>query len=50
MLFLKDRLHKGLYYGRKGKRYAMEVVAAAEKLPLHDLKDIKDNSGEVQNQ
>ena len=28
----------------------MEVVITAEKLPLDDLKDIKDNLGEVQNQ
>ena len=28
----------------------MEVVITAEKLPLDDLKDIKDSSGEAQNQ
>ena len=28
----------------------MEVVTAAEKLPPDDLKDIKDSSGEAQNQ
>ena len=50
MLFLRGRLYKGLYCGRKGKRYAMEVVITAEKLPPDDLKDIKDSSGEVQNQ
>ena len=49
-LFLRDCLHEGLYCGHKGKRYAMEVVATAEKLPLDDLEDIKDNSGEAQNQ
>ena len=48
-LFLRDRLYKGLYCGRKGKRYAMEIVIIAEKLPLDNLKDIKDNLGEVQN-
>jgi hypothetical protein len=31
-LFLRDRLHKGPYYGCKGKRYAIEVVIIAEKL------------------
>ena len=49
-LFLRGRLHEGLYCGRKGKRYAMEVVTTAEKLPPDDLEDIKDNSGEAQNQ
>ena len=48
-LFLRDRLHEGLYCGRKGKRYAMEVVTTAEKLPLDDLEDIKDNLGKAQN-
>ena len=28
----------------------MEVITTAEKLPLDDFKDIKDNSGEAQNQ
>ena len=46
-LFLRDRLYKGLYYGLKGKRYAIEVVIAAKKLLLGNLKDIKDNLGEV---
>ena len=46
-LFLRDRLHEGLYCGRKGKRYAMEVVTTAEKLPLDNLEDIKDNLGEA---
>ena len=32
-LFLRDRLHEGLYCGHKGKRYAIEVVTTAEKLP-----------------
>ena len=49
-LFLRDYLYKGLYYGRKGKRYAIEVITTAEKLPLDDFKDIKDNSGKAQNQ
>ena len=40
---------KGLYYGHKGKGYAMEVVTTAEKLPPDGLEDIKDNSGEAQN-
>ena len=43
----KDYFYKGLYCGRKGKRYMMEVVIIAEKLPLDGLKDIKDNLGEV---
>ena len=29
-LFLRDRLHEGLYCGRKGKRYATEVVSNRE--------------------
>ena len=49
-LFLKDHLYKRLYCGRKGKRYAMEVITTAKKLPLDNLKDIKDNSGKAQNQ
>ena len=32
--FSLDRLYEGLYCGRKGKRYATEVVIAAEKLLL----------------
>jgi hypothetical protein len=32
-LFLRGRLNKGLYYRRKGKGYATEVVTIAEKLP-----------------
>jgi hypothetical protein len=48
-LFLKGRLHKGLYYGYKGKGYTMEVVTT-EKLPPDDLKGVKDNSSEVQSQ
>jgi hypothetical protein len=47
-LFLRDRLYKGLYCGRKGKRYAMEVVTIVEKLPPDGLKDIKDNLGKAQ--
>ena len=46
-LFLRDCLHEGLYCGRKGKGYTMEVVIIAEKLPLDDLKDVKDNLGET---
>jgi hypothetical protein len=46
-LVLRDRLHEGLYCGRKGKRYAMKVVITAEKLSLDDLEDIKDNLGEA---
>jgi hypothetical protein len=49
-LFLRDALDEGLYYGHKGKGYATEVVTTAEKLPLDDLEDIKDNSDEAQNQ
>ena len=30
--------------------YAIEVVTIAKKLPLDDLKDIKDSLGEAQNQ
>ena len=48
-LFLRGRLHEGLYCGRKGKRYVMEVVTTAKKLPLDDLKDIKDSLGKAQN-
>ena len=47
MLFLRDRLYKGLYYRRKGKRYIIEVVIIAKKLLLDNLEDIKDNLGEV---
>jgi hypothetical protein len=32
-LFIRGHLNKGLYCGRKGKRYTMEVVVIAEKLP-----------------
>jgi hypothetical protein len=46
-LFLRGYLYKGLYRGRKGKRYAIEVVIIAEKLLLDNLKDIKDSLGEV---
>jgi hypothetical protein len=49
-LFLRDRLHKGLYRGRKDKGYAMEVVTIAEKLPPDELEDIRDNSGKAQSQ
>jgi hypothetical protein len=49
-LFLRDRLHEGLYCGRKGKRYAMEVVTTAEKLPPDDLEDVKDDSDDAQSQ
>jgi len=34
--FLEIVLTKGLYYGRKGKGYATEVVTIAEKLPPDD--------------
>ena len=50
VLFLRGRLNEGLYYGHKSKGYATEVVTATEKLPPDDPKDIKDNSGEAQNQ
>jgi hypothetical protein len=33
-LFLRDRLHEGLYCGRKGKGYATEVVITAGELLL----------------
>ena len=46
-LFLRDRLHEGLYCGRKGKRYAIEVVITAKKLPLDDLEDIKVSNGRI---
>ena len=36
------------YYGYKGKEYATEVVIIAEKLPLNNLKGIKNNLGEAQ--
>ena len=49
-LFLRDCLYKGLYYRYKGKRYIIEVVIIAKKLLLDNLKDIKDNLGEVQSQ
>jgi hypothetical protein len=49
-LFLRGRLHEGLYCGRKGKRYAMEVVTTAEKLPPDDLEDVKDDSNDAQSQ
>ena len=49
MAFLRDRLYKGLYCGRKGKRYAIEVVIIAAKLPPDNLKDIKDNLSKAQN-
>jgi hypothetical protein len=32
VLFLRGCLDKGLYYGRKGKKYATEVVIITEKL------------------
>ena len=48
-LFLRGRLYKGLYYRYKGKGYATEVVTT-KKLPLDDLKGIKDNLGEAQSQ
>jgi len=35
--------------GYKGKGYVTEVVIIAEKLPLDDLEDIKDNLGEAHN-
>ena len=37
-LFPKDHLHEGLYCGRKGKRYATEVVTATKKLPADGFK------------
>jgi len=48
--FLEIVLTKGLYYRYKGKRYMTEVVIIAKKLLLDDLKGIKDNLGETQNQ
>ena len=47
MLFFKGHLNERLYYGHKGKEYAMEVVTTAEKLPLDDLEDIKDDSDDA---
>jgi hypothetical protein len=49
-LFLRDRLHEGLYCRRKGKRYATEVVTTAKKLPPDGFKDIKDDSDNAQSQ
>ena len=49
-LFLKSHFYKGLYCGRKGKRYAIEVVIIAKKLLLDNLKDIKNSLSKVQNQ
>ena len=46
-LFLRGRYNKGLYYRRKGKGYATEVVITAKKLPPDDLKDIEDGLGET---
>jgi len=46
---IEDRLYKGPYYRRKGKRYTIEVVTTAKKLLLDNLKDIKGNLGEAQN-
>ena len=37
-LFLRDCLYEGLYCGRRGKRYVIEVVIIAEKLPLDGFK------------
>jgi hypothetical protein len=45
-LFLRGRLHEGLYYGYKGKRYTTEVVTT-EKLPPDDLEGVKDNSDDA---
>ena len=47
MLSLKSYLYKGLYYRYKGKEYIIEVVITAKKLPLDNVKDIKDNLGKV---
>ena len=49
-LFLRGRLNEGLYYGHKGKEYAMEVVTIAEKLLLDGFEDIKDSSDDAQSQ
>jgi len=46
--FLEIVLTKGLYYGYKGKGYVTEVVTTAKKLPLDDLKDVKDDLGKAQ--
>jgi hypothetical protein len=46
-LFLRGRLDEGLYCGRKGKRYATEVVTTAEK--LHRMVS-KDNLDDPQSQ
>ena len=42
-------LGEGLYYGRKGKGYATEVVTT-EKLPPDNLEGVKDDSGKAQSQ
>ena len=39
---------KGCIADVKGKRYAIEVVITAEKLPLDDLEDVKDDLDEAQ--
>ena len=43
-LFLRGRLHKGLYCGYKGKGYATEVVTITERLPPNDIKDGLDDA------
>ena len=50
VLFFKSCLYEGLYCGRKGKRYTIEVVIIAKKLPLDNFKNIKNSLGKVQNQ
>jgi len=45
--FLEIVLIKGLSYGYKGKEYAIEVVIIVKKLPLNNLKDIKNNLGKA---
>ena len=50
VLFLKNRLNKGLYYKYKSKGYIIKVVTVTKKLPLDDFKNIKNNLGEIQNQ
>jgi hypothetical protein len=47
-LFLRDRLHEGLYCRHKDKGYTTEAVTTVKKLPLDDLEDIKDDSDDAQ--
>ena len=43
-LFLRGRLHEGLYCGYKGKGYATEVVIVTKRLSPNDIKDGLDDT------